>query len=104
MLWRRRCRRCPQCSNISSETPCIIFTTLLYLLGTVAVVSLLTGSVVARFYGDVNGGQLLGNSTTGNETTGVGDMDASASLPDDIKIGIVMSLALLVGIAQVSHY
>ena len=67
------------------------------------MVSLLTGSVVARFYGDVNGGQLLGNSTTGNETTGVGDMDASASLPDDVKIGIVMSLALLVGIAQVSH-
>ena len=67
------------------------------------MVSLLTGSVVARFYSADNGGQLLGNGTAGNETMDFEDMDASASLPDDVKIGIVMSLALLVGIAQVSH-
>ena len=80
-----------------------IISTILSFQGTVAVVSLLTGSVVARFYGDTTGQQLLGNGTAGNETMGFEDMDASASLPDDVKIGIVMSLALLVGIAQVSH-
>ena len=71
-------------------------------IGTVAVVSLLTGSVVARFYGDGNGlSSLGGNATMGNMTLDYEDMDSRSPIPTDVKIGIVMTLALLVGITQV---
>ena len=59
--------------------------------------------MVARFYGDANGGTVLGNNgTAGNMTDVFEDMDAPSPLPAEVKIGIVMSLAFLVGIVQVS--
>ena len=79
-----------------------IFKSSLCVKGTVAVVSLLTGSVVARFYGDGNGlSSLGGNATMGNMTLDYEDMDSPSPIPADVKIGIVMTLALLVGITQV---
>ena len=66
------------------------------------MVSLLTGSVVARFYDNVSGLSNLGNNgTSGNMTVDYEDMDSASPLPDHEKIAIVMSLALLVGVTQV---
>ena len=69
------------------------------------MVSLLTGSVVARFYDNVNGLSNFGNNgTSGNMTAEYEDMDSASPLPDHEKIAIVMSLALLVGVTQVRFW
>ncbi|KAK3606359.1 hypothetical protein CHS0354_041997 [Potamilus streckersoni] len=85
-------------------------------MGTVAVVSLLVGSVIARFYDldivyDIVVGD--GNSSFYNGT-GTGNLSAfivpsgmplqsvtKSRLPDDVKIAIATSLSLLVGIVQI---
>ena len=75
------------------------------------MVSLLTGSVVARFYntGDVGGDvSLMGNNLTGmgNVTLAplqtTGDEIDDGGLSVETKLGIVMSISMLVGFTQVS--
>ncbi|XP_060582830.1 prestin-like isoform X2 [Ruditapes philippinarum] len=75
-------------------------------MGTVAVVSLLTGSVVAKFYVDDNGGNkntLPGNSSLiGNGTSDpFEDSNSEPFLPVSTKLGIVMTISLLVGFTQI---
>ncbi|KAH3830635.1 hypothetical protein DPMN_103880 [Dreissena polymorpha] len=71
-------------------------------IGTAAVVGLLVGSVMARFYtvtAAVAGGA-LNTSLDANDTivdTGV----SSTGVTDEFKIGIAMSLAFLVGVVQI---
>ncbi|KAH3877096.1 hypothetical protein DPMN_000952 [Dreissena polymorpha] len=71
-------------------------------MGTVAVVSLLTGSVVARFY------DTAGKSTStvpGNATEDVNvtvATVASSGLSDEQKIAIGMSVCFLVGLVQIT--
>ena len=70
--------------------------------GTVAVVSLLTGSVVARFYEKAAIAQDIVNGTLLNVTDGMEpDIDDVPQLATDVKLGIVMTVALLVGFTQV---
>ena len=67
------------------------------------MVSLLTGSVISRFYTDDNGHTALGtNSTFGNITLVPEDEEKLPSLPADVKIRIIITLTFLVGITQVS--
>lgn len=76
-------------------------------LGTVAVVSLLTGSVVAKFYVDGNGptsGKITDNVTSADNSTvdPFEDMNSESPLSVQTKLGIVMTISLLVGLTQVS--
>ncbi|KAK3606362.1 hypothetical protein CHS0354_041998 [Potamilus streckersoni] len=73
--------------------------------GTVAVISLLTGAVIARiedvYKSNTVVNKLSNNSTNTNHTVGsVESTVDDAALPDDIKIGIAMSLTFLVGCTQ----
>ncbi|XP_052796672.1 prestin-like [Mya arenaria] len=80
-------------------------------MGTVAVVSLLTGSVVARFYNATSGATAngMGNLTiAGNESLGLFESPSEGigtgedgGLPVETKLGIAMSLSLLVGLTQI---
>ena len=69
------------------------------------MVSLLTGSVISKFYGDydvdIGVTELETNNTVGNITLLQGDGEEIPSVPADVKIGIVVSLTFLVGIVQV---
>ncbi|KAK3606365.1 hypothetical protein CHS0354_042001 [Potamilus streckersoni] len=75
--------------------------------GTVAVISLLTGSVIAKitdvYKSNTGVDILLNNSINANDT---GDSAVNTPnvfvLPDDVKIGIAMSLAILVGFTQIA--
>lgn len=72
-------------------------------LGTVALCSLLTGSVISRFYAPSVAATVLGadspllqvNATTPGEPVEI-------DLPNDVKYAIASSLCLLVGLVQVS--
>ncbi|KAL3878617.1 hypothetical protein ACJMK2_030951 [Sinanodonta woodiana] len=75
--------------------------------GTVAVVSLLTGSVIAKIADGYKGNTVLAKSSNisinDSHTTGsAGSTADDVTLPDDIKIGIAMSLAFLVGCIQLA--
>ena len=80
-----------------------------FFIGTVTVVSLLTGSVIARFYGDATGPTTVASSNSSGNVTVYpvyqddgNDEDDLPKLPDDIKIKIIITLTFLVGIVQVS--
>ncbi|KAL3878614.1 hypothetical protein ACJMK2_030948, partial [Sinanodonta woodiana] len=75
--------------------------------GTVAVVSLLTGSVIAKitevYKSNTGVDTLLNNSGNANGTGGSAENTPDVFvLPDDVKIGIAMSLAILVGFTQIA--
>ncbi|KAK3606363.1 hypothetical protein CHS0354_042000 [Potamilus streckersoni] len=75
--------------------------------GTVAVISLLTGSVIAKItevYKNNTGVDKLSNSSINANDTGgsLGNAQDAFVLPDDIKIGIAMSLSFLVGFTQIA--
>ncbi|KAL4229849.1 hypothetical protein ACF0H5_010241 [Mactra antiquata] len=72
-------------------------------MGTVALCSLLTGSVISRFYNPALAVTVLGQNRTAqmleNVTTdGVDPLEVE--LPDDVKIIIASSVCLLVGVVQ----
>ena len=71
------------------------------------MVSLLTGSVISKFYGDVPSGtgpmDLKNETMFGNITLLQDVEDEIPSIPPDVKIGIVVTLTFLVGIVQVMH-
>ena len=73
------------------------------------MVSLLTGSVIARFYGDETGPTTVASTNSSGNVTVYpvyqddgNDEDDLPTLPDDIKIKIIITLTFLVGIVQVS--
>ena len=73
------------------------------------MVSLLTGSVIARFYGDATGPTAVASTNSSGNVTVYPvyqddsiDDDGLPTLPDDIKIKIIITLTFLVGIVQVS--
>ena len=73
------------------------------------MVSLLTGSVVAKFYVNDKGGNTdtsLDNSTlAGNGTLDpFEDTNSEPFLPVSTKLGIVMTISLLVGFMQVCKH
>ncbi|KAL3878616.1 hypothetical protein ACJMK2_030950 [Sinanodonta woodiana] len=75
--------------------------------GTVAVISLLTGSVIAKItevYKSDAGVNTLSNSSININDTGgsLGNSPDAFALPDDMKIGIAMSLCFLVGFTQIA--
>ncbi|KAL4229848.1 hypothetical protein ACF0H5_010240 [Mactra antiquata] len=72
-------------------------------MGTVAVVSLLTGSVVAKFYGSTNVVTTAGDNITLSENVTMSpDTEAVPSLSYETKIGIAMTLSMLVGFTQIA--
>lgn len=71
--------------------------------GTVALCSLLTGSVISRFYAPSVAATVLGADSPllqVNETTPGEPVEIE--LPNDVKYAIASSLCLLVGLVQVS--
>ena len=78
--------------------------------GTVALCSLLTGSVISRFYDPALAPLVMGNSNSGNGTLLadnqstpliIDDETMKIELPNHAKIAIAASLCLLVGVIQV---
>ena len=69
------------------------------------MVSLLTGSVISKFYGDVPAStrpmDLKNETMVGNITLLQDVEDEIPSIQPDVKIGIVVTLTFLVGIVQV---
>jgi len=82
-------------------TLCIVFP------GTVALCSLLTGSVISRFYTPEMAATILGQNETDrllvNVTAPEGE-PIEVELPDSAKIMIAMSVCFLVGVVQVRPY
>ena len=79
--------------------------------GTVALCSLLTGSVISRFYDPALAPLVMGSSTSGNGTLladnqstplVIDDEMMKIELPNHAKIAIAASLCLLVGVIQVN--
>lgn len=81
--------------------------------GTVALCSLLTGSVISRFYDPALAPLVLGtgSSNGGNSSLGSGNQSTPViideetmkiDLPNHVKIAIAASLCLMVGLVQVS--
>lgn len=79
-------------------------------MGTVALCSLLTGSVISRFYDPALAPLVLGTTTGGNTTLGsnqstipvVDEETMKIDLPNHVKIAIAASLCLLVGVIQLA--
>jgi hypothetical protein len=80
----------------------------LVISGTVALCSLLTGSVISRFYNPELAKSVLGQNVTNalvqeaNSTFDPVD-PIEIELPNHVKIAIASSLCLLVGLVQVCH-
>lgn len=75
--------------------------------GTVALCSLLTGSVISRFYNPAVAATVLGADSPLLQRpngTDVSDEPFEVELPNEIKFNIASSLCLLVGLVQVSLY
>lgn len=75
-------------------------------MGTVALCSLLTGSVISRFYDPALASIVLGNTTVedvaSNMTSSITDDPIKIELPEEVKINIAVSLTLIVGLVQLA--
>ena len=71
------------------------------------MVSLLTGSVIAKFYSDFptdTEKPALDNETLNDNGTHLQvEEEHVATIPPDVKIGIVVTLTFLVGVVQVRY-
>ena len=91
---------------LNKLTHCHVY--LNFYTGTVALISLLTGSVVSRFYDPSLASAVLGANQTEeilhNMTIpdNAKDEPIEVELPDHVKINIAASICLLVGLAQVT--
>lgn len=66
------------------------------------MVSLLTGSVVAKFYGSNDVVTSMNDNATAYGNASKQDVAATApALSDETKIGIAMTISMLVGFTQV---